>query len=63
MSSSIGRIYDDYDDYTCICNKLGIEVWEIRDPRGSFYNHLDSILKDNGVDNIYDFHRKLKEKE
>lgn len=59
MSSSMGRIYDDYNDYESICEKLGITPIGLRD-NVSFYDEMKKIFKEHGVDNVYDMFKKLK---
>ena len=59
MGDSIKAIYEAYDDYVYICEKLNIKPLGIRDDR-SFLDHEDEIFKKYNVKNIYEFNRKVK---
>lgn len=56
MGSSISRIYDDFDDYQALCNKLDIHDSKRKAIHGmdSFYNHAESLLKDEKYKDIVD---------
>lgn len=44
MGNSISAIYDDYEDYTYLCEEMKITPLGIRDNK-SFYNHAKEIIK------------------
>ncbi len=44
MGSIISKIYDDYDEYSTLCDILKIEAIPIRNEGKSFYNHAEEVL-------------------
>jgi hypothetical protein len=49
MSSSMGRIYDDYRDYKDLCKELDVEPLSMRNEERSakdWYKHYEKLQKD-----------------
>lgn len=59
MSSSLSKMYDDYDDYEYICKILNEKPLDI--PK--FMKHEDEILEKNGYKDKYDFFEKRRKQE
>lgn len=57
MSSSVGRYYDDMDDYNHLIETLQIKS------RDRFYNHEDEIFEKFEVKNSREFWSKFKKLE
>ena len=63
MSSSIGKILDDYKDYQTLCEFLDIPPLGIRRNGAdemSFYEHEEQILEEEGCETHYEIYQKVK---